>query len=96
VTVEPLDFEEFVDLLRRRIRAAEAVGDGQRPSFTTLMEDYAEVTPANWYHEAFDELEAQGHLDLRASGKTFGNPPDCFATLSADGRYYLRHEDDAD
>ena len=48
------------------------------------------VIPDNWYWEAFDELEAQGHLDP-ASSKLNGG--DAAARLSANGRYFLRHGD---
>jgi hypothetical protein len=88
----PLDFDEWVLVLRRRIGAAEALSSGEVPTFKTLMSDYAEVTPEAWYHHAFDELEALGHIDSRASGKVGGG--DAFATLSAEGRHYLRHDDD--
>jgi hypothetical protein len=41
----------------------------------------------NWYWDAYDELEALGHLDP-ASGR--GNQHDAHGRLSADGRAYLR------
>jgi hypothetical protein len=89
---EPLTFDEFVDLLRVRLGAADALNISEAHDFKTLMEDYAEVTPDNWWWDAFDELEAQGHLDPRASGKTFG-VGNVHARLSADGRLYLRTEE---
>jgi hypothetical protein len=87
--MEPLDFEEWVNVLRRRIQAHAALHPGETKYFKELMSDYADVTPENWYWEAYEELEAQGHISPGASGKVSG---DAFATLSADGRYYLRHE----
>jgi hypothetical protein len=73
---------------------AEALSSGEIPSFKTLMVDYAEVTPEAWYWHAYEELEALGHINRGASGLVSGG--DAFATLSADGRYYLRHESDAE
>jgi hypothetical protein len=89
---EPLTFDEFVDLLRIRLGAADALSISEAHGFKTLMADYAEVTPDNWWWDAFDELEAQGHLDPRASGKTFG-VGNVHARLSADGRLCLRTQD---
>ena len=57
--------------------------------FKELMCDHANLAPENWYWDAFEELEAQGHLEP-ASGKAFGS--DASARLSADGRLYLREE----
>jgi hypothetical protein len=43
-----------------------------RSGFVALvLEDQAEVIPDQWYSEAFEELQAQGHLDT-ASGRTMG------------------------
>jgi hypothetical protein len=42
--------------------------------------------PENWYSDAFEELEAQGHLNP-VNGNSFG---DFAARLSADGKLYLR------
>jgi hypothetical protein len=50
------------------------------------MEDHKDVIADQWYQQAFDELEAQGHLDP-APSKVMG---DAAARLSADGRLYLR------
>jgi hypothetical protein len=55
------------------------------------MSDYAGTVGENWYSDAFDELEAQGHLDP-ASGKAMG--PTMHGRLSADGRAYLRWQDE--
>ena len=38
--------------------------------FKELMCDHADLAPENWYWDAFEELEAQGHLEP-ASGKSF-------------------------
>jgi hypothetical protein len=46
------------------------------------------VIPDAWYWDAFDELEADGHLDPASIGR--GNGLNAFARLSADGRLYLR------
>jgi hypothetical protein len=51
------------------------------------MSDYEGKVGENWYEDAFDELEAQGHLDS-ASGKAMG--PKMHARLSADGKHYVR------
>jgi hypothetical protein len=82
---EPLTFDEFADILRERLGAADALKAGELHDVHELMSDYA--VGDNWYENAFDELEAQGHLDP-APGKTMG--PKMHATLSADGRLYLR------
>jgi hypothetical protein len=73
-------FDEFVDELRRRLGAADALKPSELHDFRELMSDYADKVGDNWYSDAFDELEAQGHLDP-ASGKTMG--PTVFGRLSA-------------
>jgi hypothetical protein len=60
---EPLNFYEFVDVLRRRIGDADALNPAVLHDFEELMSDYKDVTPPQWYHEVSDELQAQGHLD---------------------------------
>jgi hypothetical protein len=47
------------------------------------MSDHADKVGDNWYEDAFDELEAQGHL-APASGKAM--EPTMNGRLSADGR----------
>jgi hypothetical protein len=91
--VEPLSFDEFVDLLRVRPGAADVLKPpGELHEFKSLFSaEDAEPIPDNWCEDAFDELEAQGHLDPAA--KTFG--PTMNARLSADGRLYLRTQADA-
>jgi hypothetical protein len=59
-------FDELVDLLRIRLCDADAVNASELHSFKELMRDHADVIPDNWYTEAFEELEAQGHLHLGA------------------------------
>jgi hypothetical protein len=81
-------FDELVDLLRERLGYADAISPSELHSFRELMKDRADVIADNWYWEAFDELEAQGHLDP-SSSKVMG---DAVARLSADGRLYLRPE----
>jgi len=44
-----------------------------------------------WYWDAFDELEAQGHLD-HASSRLNGG--DACGRLSAQGRHYLAHPEE--
>jgi hypothetical protein len=84
---DPPSFDDFVVNLRDRLGTADAINASELHSFKTLMSD-AEVIPEQWYQEAFDELEAQGHLDP-ASSKVMG---DAVGRLSADGRLYLRSE----
>ena len=80
-------FDEFVDVLRERLGAKDALVPSELHDVHELMSDYAGRVGDNWYENAFDELEAQGHLD-QASGKAMG--PTMGARLSADGRLYLR------
>jgi hypothetical protein len=83
-----MNFDEFVDLLRVRVGAADALKPGELHELKGLFSaEDAKPIPDNWWEDAFDELEAQGHLDP-ASGKAFG--PTMRARLSADGRLYLR------
>jgi hypothetical protein len=88
---EPPSFEELVDLLRVRLRDADAVEASRIHSFRELMSDQTEVIADNGYWEAFEELQAQGHLDP-ASHKESGG--DACGRLSADGRLYLRSPGD--
>ena len=64
-------FDEFVEVLRARLGDADALKPGELHDVHELMSDYADKVGDNWYEDAFDELEAQGHLDP-ASGKTMG------------------------
>jgi hypothetical protein len=66
-------FYEFVDVLRARLFAADALKRAELHDFADLMrrEDYADLIPDNWYDDAFDELKTQGHLHP-ASGKAMG------------------------
>jgi hypothetical protein len=82
----PPDFGELIDLLRQRLHDADAVQPSRIHSFKELMR-YAEVIADNWYWEALEELQAQGHLDP-ASHKVSGG--DACGRLSADGRLYVR------
>jgi hypothetical protein len=81
-------FDELVDLLRERLGHADALKPNETHSFKELMSDHADVIADGFYSDAYDELAAQGHLQLRGSGKTFGG--DAHGRLSADGRLYLR------
>ncbi len=91
--VDPPPYEEFVDLLRTRLGVADDVKPDEFHSFKTLMEDEAEkgLVPDHWYHRAFDDLDAQWHLDPGASGKVMG---DANARLSPEGREYLKSQGD--
>ncbi len=84
-------FGELVDLLRVRLRDADALKDSELHSFKELMADHADVIADQWYTEAFEELQAQGHLH-KSSSLLFGG--DACARLSADGRLFLRQSSD--
>jgi hypothetical protein len=86
-------FDEFVDVLRKRLAAADALKPSELHDVYELMSDYADRVGDNWYENAFDELEALGHLDT-ASGKAMG--PTMSARLSAEGRFYLRSLEDSE
>jgi hypothetical protein len=90
VSADSPSFDELVDLLRIRLRDADAVNAQELHSFKELMRDHADVVADNWYSGAFEELQAQGHLH-QASLLAFGG--DAHARLSADGRLYLALED---
>jgi hypothetical protein len=91
VAAEIPTFDELVDLLRVRLDTADALKPAELHSFKELMKDYAHVIADGWYWDAFDELEALGHLD-RNSARANGRDAD--GRLSADGRAYLRSIDD--
>jgi len=78
-------FDEFVDLMRQRIGAADAVLPSELHSFKQLTEDVSWAVPEVWYRYAYNELEAQGHLDRNSS---LGVDGDAFAQLSAEGTLY--------
>lgn len=89
--MEPIDFDEYVDVLRERIFDYEAVhNDGTIPNFDELMSEYGDVAPEAWPVQAYEELLAQGHLNQNVSGMTMG--PKAHGLLSADGRYYVREQ----
>jgi len=79
-----LGFDGYVELLRQRMGDAGALEPSGIHSFKDLMADVENVPP-NWDDDAFDELQAQGHIGV--DGRAFGNVA---ARLSADGRLYLR------
>jgi hypothetical protein len=64
---------------------ADALEPSRIHSFKNDLVSDVENVPVNWYSDAFDELEAQGHTGI--DGRTFG---DVAARLSADGKLYLR------
>ena len=80
-------FDALLDLLRGRLQVADALHNSELHSFKVLMVDKANLVSDGWYWEAFEELQAQGHLHTASS---LGNRGDAFARLSADGRMYLR------
>jgi hypothetical protein len=57
------DFEQFVDDLRERLGTADAVDASRIHSFKELMSDFPGGVPEQWYWHAYEELEAQGHLE---------------------------------
>jgi hypothetical protein len=63
-------FDELVDLLRERLGYADAINSSELHSFRELMADRADVISDNWYWEAFEELEAQGHLNPSSLNST--------------------------
>jgi hypothetical protein len=90
-SVEPPDFDTYVNVLRERIFDYQAVHkDGTIPNFDELMSDHADVASEAWPVQAYEELLAQGHLNPNVSGMTMG--PKAHGLLSADGRYYVRQQ----
>jgi hypothetical protein len=89
-------FDELVDLLRRRLAIADDLDDQTMHSFKTLMKEEADtgLVADHFYWRALEELEAQRHLDPKASGVDNGG--DAHGRLSADGRLYLRTIDEAE
>jgi len=81
-----------VDVVRERLFDADALFPGRAHSFMGLMADYVDVAPQTWYMEAFEELEALGHIGIEANGMGF----DAHARLSADGRLYVRQQRQAE
>jgi hypothetical protein len=84
------DFDEFVDLIRARLGAADALKPGgeAHPFKSLFKPEEVDAIPENWWSDAFDELEAQGHLHP-GSGRAMGIG-NVHARLSADGRLHLR------
>jgi hypothetical protein len=70
---------------------ADDLKPGELHDFKELMSDWADVVGDQWYVNAFEELQAQGHLSS-ASGMTMGQ--NAHARLSADGRLFLRENPD--
>ena len=89
VAVDVPSFNELLDLLRIRLRDADALNVSQLHSFRELMRHEAEsdLIADGWHWEAFEELELLGHLDP-ASHRALGG--DAYGRLSADGREHLR------
>jgi len=80
-----LGFDGFVDLIRQRMGDADALETSRIHSFKNHLAPDVENVPENWWDDAYEELDAQGHIGI--DGRTFG---DVAARLSADGRHYLR------
>jgi hypothetical protein len=89
VAVDVPSFNELLDLLRIRLRDADALDVSQLHSFRELMRAEAEsdLIADGWHWEAFEELELLGHLDP-ASHRALGG--DAYGRLSADGREHVR------
>lgn len=92
--METATFDRFVDDLRFALSVADSISPSELHSFKRLASGFDYPVPDQWITEAFEELEAEGHLHA-ASGQTFG---DSHGRLSADGRLYLRlmQDDDSD
>lgn len=89
---DTLDFDTYADVLRERLFDYEALhGTSGLPDFHELMSDYDETAPAGWPAQAWEELQAQGHLS-QASGRAGSARPGgtVFGLLSADARLYVR------
>ncbi len=73
MTADLPTFDELVDLLRERLGMADALNLSEFHSFKKLMAHEAEANliADNWYWQAFEELEANGHLNP-ASHKSDG------------------------
>lgn len=92
MTLDSLTFNEFIDVLRQRIFDADALHDrGRFHNASELVADLGANVPEGWLWDAFEELRAQGHLHEQS---TIGNGGDFFARLSADGRLYVREQDE--
>lgn len=86
--MEPLDFDAYVDVLRQRLFDYEGVhGTTHAPDFAALMSDHT-YAPEGWPVQAYEELIALGHLNPHVSGVG----PHAHGVLSADGRYYVRQQ----
>ena len=85
-----LGFDDFVDLIRDRMGAADAHHPDRVHSFGHDLVPDVQNVPESWLADALDSLRAQGHVVRAASG------PDPAARLSAAGRRYWRwSQDDA-
>ena len=83
------NFNDYVDVLRERLFDYEALhATTGMPNFQTdVMVDID--APAGWPPQAYDELDAQGHLSP-ASTKSLNGA--AYGLLSADGRFYVREQ----
>lgn len=79
------DIDSFTDLIRARMGDADVLLPSRIHSFKNDLVPDIENVPETWYSDAYDELDAQGHIGV--DGRTFG---DIAARLSADGKLYLR------
>jgi hypothetical protein len=87
-------FDELLDLLRARLGTADDVNLTEGHSFKTLMKHEADEGQVadHFYHRAFDELMAEGHLDPASSRTAMAF--EAYGRLSADGRLYLKMQAD--
>lgn len=90
MTAELPTFDEYLDTLRVRIDMADDLKPGELHHVNKLMSDWADVAPDTWYVNAFEELEAQGHL--HHSSALVGG--DAVVRLSADGRLFVKQQAD--
>ncbi len=86
-----LGFLGFVELLRDRMAAADALFPTRVHSFRTDLVPDVRNVPEGWYRESFELLRKLGHVSRAAL-----SPADVAARLSARGHLYWRvMQDDA-
>jgi hypothetical protein len=86
-----LGFVEFVELIRDRMAAADALFPARVHRFRTELVPDVRGVPESWYREAFELLQRLGHISRAAR-----QGGDVAARLSARGSLYWRvMQDDA-
>ena len=84
--VEPIEWDEVVDLLPIRIAHADALFPDRPHNFRgDSMAEYSATIPPGWWWNAYDELRLLGHLDEQPSARLDGG--DACGRLSAEGRF---------